>query len=357
MKKTILILNIALFAALACSSKPEQETTTLEEVQPIKTTAEVVVGALQVKPLVETITTTGQIDVPPMERKVIHSYIAANINYLGVIQGEKVRKGQVLARLSHPNLILLQQQLLESKIDIDFQTKELARKKQLLQSNATSQKDINELEKALSLANSKYQSAASQLKLLGLSAESIEKNGTKEFIEIVAPFDSQVSKVMVTNGQFIASDQPILELINVHHKHLELNIFAKDAHKVKIGQKIEFNLPGSDEVFEGEVYLINPDIADNKLRVHGHLKDESLELKIGTFIEARIVINDNEVAQIENEELIRENNEYFLFQKNGSDYERVMVQLGRRNEQYSEILNAGEINNWVLKGNYYLHGF
>lgn len=344
-------------ANMGCQQAQEQETESSVAVEPVKNTAEIVVGSLQVKPFIQTISTTGQIDVPPMERKVIHSYIAANITYLGIIQGEQVKKGQVLARLSHPNLIVLQQQLLESNIEIDFQTKELARKEQLKLTNATSAKEINEIQRALNMAQSKYLSVASQLKLLGITAEMIEKNGAKESIEIVAPFDAQVSKVMVTNGQFISFDQPILELINVHHKHLELNVFAKDANKVKIGQRIEFNLPGSDEVFEGEVYLINPDISDNKLRVHGHLLDESLDLKVGTFIEARIVVSDNEVAQIENEELIRENDEYFLFQKNGADYKRVMVKLGKSNEHFTEVLNTQGSDNWVLKGNYYLHGF
>lgn len=357
MKRLSILLTLSAFIWLGCSDQPANTESVQETTgeQPVR--QNIPVGNLQVKPLIETVTATGIIDVPPMERKVMHSYIAANLVYLDVIQGEAVKKGQVLAKLSHPNLIVLQQQLMEEKIEIDFQTKELKRKKSLIASNATSEKEINEIERALSKAQVRYKTLSSQLELIGINPDYVEKNGPVNEISIKAPFDAKVSKVMVTNGQFINSDQPLLELLNEGHKHLELDVFAKDASKIVKGQKIEFNLPGSDKIYTAEVYLINPDVSSNKLRVHGHLEDESLQLKIGTFIEARIVIGSDEVALIENEELIRENNTFYLFQQDGEVFKKVMVSIGRSNEKYTEVLGAEQSDQWVLKGNYFLQEF
>ncbi|NVJ47345.1 MAG: efflux RND transporter periplasmic adaptor subunit [Cytophagia bacterium] len=356
MKRFSILITLGAFIWLGCTDSSTSDSAEVTESE-AKKVDNIMVGNLQVAPLIETITATGVIDVPPMERKVLHSYIAANVTYLGVIQGEPVKKGQVVAKLSHPNLIALQQQLLEEKVEIDFQTKELARKQSLVATNATSQKEINEIERALNKSKIRYETLSSQLQLLGLSAKSIEANGPVKEISIIAPFDSKVSKVMVTNGQFVNSDQPLLELLNEGHKHLELDVFAKDASKVKIGQKIEFNLPGSDETYVAEVYLINPDVDSNKLRVHGHLEDESVSLKIGTFIEAKIVVGNDEVALIENEELIREGDTFYLFQQLGDAYEKVLVSVGRSNDQFTEVLGAQNSDKWVLKGNYYLQEF
>ena len=356
MKRFSILMIIGAFIWMGCSDNSTSDSEQIVETE-AKRVDNILVGNLQVKPLIETITATGMIDVPPMERKVLHSYIAANVTYIGVIQGETVKKGQVLARLSHPNLIVLQQQLLEQKVEIDFQIKELNRKQSLLATNATSEKEINEIERALSLAQIKYQTLSSQLELLGLKPQNIEANGPVKEITIIAPFDAKVSKVMVTNGQFVGSDQALLELLNEGHKHLELDVFAKDASKVKIGQKIEFSLPGSDQVYLAEVHLINPDLASNKLRVHGHLEDESVSLKVGTFIEARIIVGDDEVAMIENEELIREGDTFYLFQQAGDAFEKVMVSTGRSNDKFTEVLNAQNSSNWVLKGNYFLQEF
>lgn len=357
MKKLYILFILLALVGLGCSEKTNDTEVAEEPIQESAPVRNIQVGNLQVKPLIETVTATGNIDVPPMERKVIHSFIAANVVYLDVIQGEAVKKGQVMAKLSHPNLIALQQQLLEEKVEMNFQTKELERKQGLVSSNATSQKEINEIERELSKAQIRYKTLSSQLELIGINPESIEDKGIVNEISIKAPFDAKVSKVMISNGQFIGSDQPILELLSEGHKHLELDVFAKDASKIVKGQKIEFNLPGSDEVYTAEVYLINPDVSSNKLRVHGHLEDESLNLKIGTFIEARIIVGSDEVAQIENEELIRENNIFYLFQQDGDEFKKVMVSIGRSNENFTEVLDAQNSDQWVLKGNYFLQEF
>lgn len=356
MKKFIAFLILGAFIWQGCSDKPTSSSEPTEEV-PVQSMETIKVGSLQVKPLIQTVTATGMVDVPPMERKVLHSYIAANVTYLNIIQGESVKKGQVVAKLSHPNLIMLQQQLLEEKVEIKFQSKELERKKSLVASNATSQKEINEIERALAKSEIRYKTLSSQLQLLGLSAESIETNGPVNEISIRAPFDAKISKVMVTNGQFVNFEQPILELLSEGHKHLELDVFAKDANKIKKGQKIEFSLPGDDKTYTAEVHLINPDVDSNKLRVHGHLEDESLNIKVGTFIEAKIIIGDDAVALIENEELIRENNTFYLFQQDGDAYKKVLVSVGRSNDQFTEVLGATNSDKWVLQGNYFLQDF
>lgn len=352
---SIFILTSALLWQ-GCSDKPS--TTTKEISEPASHKIEnLQVGSLQVKPLIESVSATGSIDVPPMERRVIHSYVPSNVVYLGVIQGQSVKKGKVLAKLSHPNLISLQQQLLEEKIEIDFQTKELTRKQSLVATSATSQKEINEIERSLNKAKIKYQTLSSQLQLIGLNPKSIEENGPVSEISIVAPFDAKVSKVMINNGQYVNSDQPMIELLNEDHKHLELDVFAKDADKIKIGQRIEFKLPGSEKTYSAKVHLINPDVESNKLRIHGHLDDESIQLKIGIFIEAKIIIGADEVALIGNEELIRDSDTFYLFQKDGDSFKKVMVSIGRSNDEFTEILDAQNSNNWVLKGNYYLQEF
>lgn len=355
MKNYISILLLALVALTGCQGESQDSTETTEEVS--KDLSAVKVGALKVEPLINSIRSTGTIDVPPMERKVFHSFIGANITKLNIIQGEKVAKGQVLAELSHPNLILLQQELLQEQVEMDYLEKELLRKQRLSQANASSAKEINALQKAFDQSKIKFQTVKSQIELLGLNPSTIIENGIESTILIKAPFDAQVSKVLVSNGQYVDTNDPILELLQTDHKHLELDVFAMDADKIKIGQRIEFQLPGSDQKYGGEVFLINPDVNDNKLRVHGHLDNESLGLKIGTFIEAKIILSSNEVTLIENDELIRDGDDFYLFQKSGNAFEIVQVNIGLSNDQFTEVITTSNASNWVIKGNYYLQEF
>jgi len=348
---TTVMTSLLLLAGCQKSDQEQLETTSEPEIQENK---QVRVGYLKVQPLLEEIYSTGVIDVPPMQRKVLHSYIEANITDVMVIQGEEVRKGQILATLRHPNLISLQQELLSAQTEMDFQQGELDRKSQLLSSNATSIGEINDIKRKLKLAQVTFEAKKEHLALLGIKDSDVMTKGLVKEINIRAPFDGKLSKVMVTNGQFVSDNDPIFEVISQHHKHLELDVFSKNASQVKIGQTIHFNIPGSDRIYTGKVYLINPDIENNKLRVHGHLDDENNDIKIGTFIEAKITIGNESVAQIELEELIQEGENYFLFRPTQDGYEKVAVSKGRSNEFYAEIKNIDTQQQWVVAGNYYL---
>ena len=50
----------------------------------------------------------GQLEVPPQNEAAVTAIIGANIISIKVIEGDKIKKGQVLAYLNHPDLIKLQ---------------------------------------------------------------------------------------------------------------------------------------------------------------------------------------------------------------------------------------------------------
>ena len=50
----------------------------------------------------------GQLEVPPQNEAIVTAVIGSNVKSIKVIEGDKVKKGQVLAYLSHPDLISVQ---------------------------------------------------------------------------------------------------------------------------------------------------------------------------------------------------------------------------------------------------------
>ena len=45
----------------------------------------------------------GQLEVPPQNEAIVTAVIGSNVKSIKVIEGDKVKKGQVLAYLSHPD--------------------------------------------------------------------------------------------------------------------------------------------------------------------------------------------------------------------------------------------------------------
>ena len=62
----------------------------------------------------------GTLEVPPQNEAGITTVIGANVVSIEVIEGDKVNKGQVVAYLSHPNIIKLQTDYLNAYSNSNF---------------------------------------------------------------------------------------------------------------------------------------------------------------------------------------------------------------------------------------------
>ncbi len=359
--KKLSLLTLALIAGLlSCGSGNTEENTATAPSGFIQMSQEKVrqagleTGLIAKVNFEETVNCTGLVDVPPMGRRVMHSFIAAQITELSAIRGQHVQKGDVLAILRHPSIIEWQEALLQAKTDINYYTQELERKEALRINNTSSIKEVAAVQNVLNKNKILYQSHQAKLKMIGIDEEDIEQEGIQEQITLMAPFSGEVSNVLVQNGAFVSENQPLLEILEVDHKHIELDVFMRDASKVKIGQSISFRPAGSDQTLSGEVYLINPDLKNNSLRVHGHLNNEADPIQVGTFLEAEIVFAHDSVYAIDKEELIREGENFFLHQVSDEGYKKVAVKVGRMNNHWAELIDFDTTSHYVLKGNYYL---
>lgn len=313
-------------------------------------------GALPMVTIKKEIECTGVIDVPPNERVMIHSLIAANVVDIKVLPGNTVRKGEIIAIMEHPNIIDLQFEYLSSKSELHKLDTELKRKTELYNSNVTSEKEYQEIKSLHEISMAESQSLINKLNLIGITVESLDRNGISSRIGIRASIAGKIGQVMVNNGEFVEMNRAMFSIISETHKHLELEVFSQDAVNVSGGQMIQFKVPGMESWLNGTVELVNPEVSSsNTVRIHGHITDLE-SLKIGSFVEAKILIQEYRVTGVSNQELIRQNNKTFLFQYHQSSFVKVFVETGRSDEKFTEILKTDSANKWVLSGNYYLNG-
>ena len=87
----------------------------------------------------------GELEVPPQNQAEVTAVIGANVKNIKVIEGEKVKKGQVLAYLAHPDLIQLQTDYITNWNDLQFLEQEYERQSKLYEDKITSGKDFQKL--------------------------------------------------------------------------------------------------------------------------------------------------------------------------------------------------------------------
>ncbi len=301
----------------------------------------------QVQDLVfhERIGVTGMIDVPPQNKAVVSIPVGGYVKQTSLLVGDKVSKGQVLARLENPEFIKIQQQYLEVKARLKYLKAEYLRHQQLYQEKITSEKNFLKSEADFRTAEATLNGLRQQLRLLHISPEAVEAGEITAVTSIYAPIDGSVSKMNITMGAFISPATEIMEIINTDHIHLELSVFEKDISGIKEEQAIIFSIPeSSDDKYEGSVHRVGTAIDENRrVLVHGHIKNPGrFGFLKGMFVNAMILTDSTNRKALPETAVVEVGDRNFilkLIDKSGSNYylEPVEVEVYKSDDGFAAI--------------------
>jgi cobalt-zinc-cadmium efflux system membrane fusion protein len=304
---------------------------------------------------------SGTIDVPPAYQQAVHSPVMGFVRNIRHLPGEQIRRGERLASIDHPDLVRLQRTFLETAAQLPYLQKDRDRKAELAQSDAASQRDYELAISELSIMQARYEGLKAELELIGIDAKNVEE--TKKIqsaIGIYAPAGGQLTHVEVRSGQLVQPETMLFQVTDDSHLHLELQVYAKDLHRVKKGQPVIANLPGGEAPITGTVHLVNQsiDMEQKTARVHVHLDEGTSKLAIGSFLFAKIQTDSRMALTVPEEALIRSGEEAFVFQETGNGFQRIPVKPGTAADGYVEISgnNITDRTPVALKGAYYING-
>ena len=283
--KNILGLFTVLVLAVSC-----------QEVEPEELVQEEVEVQQAPKPIASndsTIQCTGKISVGPESEVSIHSPIGGIIKSISVMEGKQVKKGQQLATLEHLSIIQLQEDYLAAKSTYEFERNNYDRKSNLYKQKVVSDKEFDQAKQAFQSAQAHYEGLKTQLNFLGIARSQLEEGKIRRSIPIRSPISGSVVHVAAKNGQFASQDIELFSLINDVHKHVDLEVFAADANRIKEGQIIRLKTADAESVYEAKVFLIGKSIefGTNSIRVHGELLTGKDQLITGTIVFAEIVVD------------------------------------------------------------------
>lgn len=231
---------------------------------------------------------TGMIDVPPENRAMVSAYFDGYVSETHLLIGDVVKKGDVLVKLKHPDYVKIQQDYVDALSNLEYLTSEYERKTALLDEKIIAQKVFQSTKNDYLKAKAQYQSSREQLKLMNLNPKEVGNGNFTSEISIYAPMDGKISKLNVSQGKFLAKSEMILEILDVDHIHLELDVFEKDILKIQKGDSLNFTVPEiSDKTFKAYVKLIGAEVNNNRnVRVHAHPKNEDVQFSVGMFVNA-----------------------------------------------------------------------
>jgi RND family efflux transporter MFP subunit len=197
-----------------------------------------------------------------------------------VREGQKVAKGQVLARLRSD---AAEAMAVSAEAQLKVANADLEREKNLLAEGAVAQRDVDAAEAA---ARSAAAAAATAKKQLDDSI-------------VRAPFDGMVSKRSAESGDRGKSGDPMFEVVDTSELEFEATVPSEFVQFVKPGAAVALDVTGYPSgSIEGRVARVNPtaDEATRQVKVYVVVPNRDSKLVGGLFASGNVVTKESRSA-------------------------------------------------------------
>jgi cobalt-zinc-cadmium efflux system membrane fusion protein len=276
--------------------------------------AEIRLGDFYEKNLSDVIHANGYTKLPPQNQADVSVYTTGLVKTIRVIEGQKVKKGQVLATVESPEFSKLQQAYLSAKSNLSYLKEEFERQTTLQETAANSTKTYQKIKSEYAAEQAKFNALKTQLQILNINGE----GNSVSTIPILAPIAGFLTEVYIKIGSSVEIGKPLFSIVDNSEMHVDLLVYEKDLNKVKEGQKVRFTLTNqSNTEIEGEIFNIGKSFENETkaVAVHAHIENDKENLIPGMYVNALIDIGENLVKALPEGAIVNAEGREFIFVK------------------------------------------
>ncbi len=299
-------------------------------------------GNIELKQLSTEIKVQGMIDLPPQNIISVNFSLGGYLKSTKLIPGMKVSKGEIIAMMEEQSIVQLQQDYLLAKTKHDLVKKDYERQKTLYDANASTSKNLQQVESELKIQSINMGSLAEKLKMIGIDVNNLNASNIKGQVPIRSTINGYVSKVHVNTGKYVQPSETLFELIDPDDIHVALTLFEKDIPNIKKGDLVKVSLiqePGKH--YEAEVILVNRNIDDDRTAMaHCHFLNHPAYILPGMFVEAVILVKNKQSFVIPEDAIVETGNKKYIYITVGKNkFKMIEVSTGQISQGFVEILS------------------
>ena len=259
------------------------------------------------------------------ESVVIRPETAGRIEKIAFEEGQRVKKGALLARMDASETRAL---VVSSRAQAALDKQRLERGEDMRQKGFISQQALDELKSAHTRAVAKQREDEAKL------AKS----------EIRAPFSGVAGLRQVSEGAYVAAGTDIARLEKIDQLKLDFRVPETFLPQLKSGLGVSVQVDAFQQTgFEGKVYAIEPAV-DEQTRtvlVRARVSNAELRLRPGMFARVQLTLGVRENAVwIPEEAIVPRGQDSTVFRVVEGKVELVQVQTGTRKVGEVEILKG-----------------
>lgn len=352
--------------------KNNDQANTIVLTQAQTSTAGITFGKVDQKQISSIIKVNGTLDVPPQQMISVSVPLGGFLKSTPLLQGSRVKKGQLIAVIENPDFIKLQQDYLEAKNQLEYAQADFERQKELAKENVNAQKTLQQARATYQNWFARKNGLLATLKLINVDITNLEAGNISSTANVYAGISGFVTQVNVNIGRFVSPTDVLFVIVDTGHLHAELTVFEKDVPKIFIGQKVRFTLANETRERMATVYLIGREIGANRtIRIHCHIDTEDKNLLPGMYLQAVVELGATNVNALPDDAIVNYQGKKYIFlpveqghqggtgKENsglgGQHFAMLEIEVGKSESGYTEIVLPKDWNmdsRVVVKGAY-----
>jgi cobalt-zinc-cadmium efflux system membrane fusion protein len=253
--------------------------------------------------------------------------------------GQKVRKGQVLAVISSPELAELRSTLNAAMTRLELARTTYEREKKLFEDKISAQQDYQQAQQAYQEAKIAANNAQSKLSALGV----VPGNGALNRYELRAPFDGIIVEKHISLGEAVKEDTNVFLLSDLSRVWVDLVVSPKDLGTVRVGETATVKAAATDLTATGKVSYVGALVGEQTRSATARIElvNPSLAWRPGLFVNVSLVQGSKRaVVAVRSDAVQTVEDKPVVFVKVADGFKAQPVGVGASDKSYTEILQG-----------------
>lgn len=210
--------------------------------------------------------------------------VAGELQGFSLREGDPVKAGQVVGRIDPVDATArvrqAEQQAEWSKAQVEMAQRSYDNNKAMVSQGFISQTALDTSTSSLAAAQANLRAAQAAV---DVAAKVLQDTTLR------APITGQVSARLAQNGERLALDARVVEIVDLSRMELEASLSAADSMAVRVGQLAELRIEGAARPVAARVVRINPSLVAGSRAVLAYLETEPLPgLRQGMFAQGTL---------------------------------------------------------------------
>ncbi|MFC0116459.1 efflux RND transporter periplasmic adaptor subunit [Pseudoalteromonas xiamenensis] len=183
----------------------------------------------------------------------------------------------------------------------------------------------------------------------------VESNESLKPYPIKSPVSGTVTQLFAANGEQ-TEGRTLLTITDNSELTAKLAVYPSDYSKVLLGAPVLITPEGSDQVYSGTIDFIEPNVREDQARIIWvKLANQDNVLNTGSFVSAHIEVATIEVPLAVKRTGLQGFRDFtVVYAKVGEQYEVRMLELGRQDGEWVEVLGGLKPNTEYVSTNSYI---